>query len=235
MGRGHTTGSDWSAEEIETAAGLWKDGRSAGYIAQALGGQPQRTRNAVLGMMNRNREIFPKKKTPGKRPGGGRKGVASARAWTPEQIATARRLWAARAPAAEIGAAIGRSWAAVHDFARRHPELFPQRDAVKQQRERRADDSPRVVSLAERFPPPPAAPECKPVTLVDRRPGQCHFPLWEHYGAKPTAESLYCGGDVQGDGHYCACHRAIVYRPATAKPIKDEPLRRSDQARRRAA
>jgi len=48
------TASRWTDEDINRAAAFWKDGLSAGEIAR----QMNRTRNAVCGIVDRNREIF---------------------------------------------------------------------------------------------------------------------------------------------------------------------------------
>ena len=241
MGRGHVSGSDWTEAQIAAVAAMWAEGLSAGQIAARLGSQPKRTRNAILGMMNRHRERFPKKTPPGRKPGGARKGAGNSRSWSSAEIETAQRMWAARMPTPEIAQAIGRTAYAVQSYANSHPELFAERDPVKRQvsTARAAPAAKAVFDLAERFPPPPEAPDMRPVTLMERRANQCAFPLWEHYGDKPTAESLYCGGAVAvteaGCGHYCAYHRALVYRPFTEKPHKDQPQHRADQPRRRAA
>jgi hypothetical protein len=47
--------STWAEEEIAEASRLWNDGFSAARIAEKLG----RTRNMVVGIAMRNREMFP--------------------------------------------------------------------------------------------------------------------------------------------------------------------------------
>ena len=48
----------WSVAEKDHAARLWREGRSAAQIAAAIGGV---SRSAVLGIMNRDRDRFPKR------------------------------------------------------------------------------------------------------------------------------------------------------------------------------
>lgn len=239
MGRGHVQGSDWSEAELAEAEKGWRDGLSAGQISDILTRMgTERTRNAVLGMMARQRDRFPRRTLAARRHAAtGRVTVVRGDTWTEDQVAKARRLWAAGATMDMIGAAIGRTHAGVRAYIRMHRGLFPERPAAAQTgAPRRGAGGPAQTSgpkpvaatakpdLAALYPPPPAAPDCRPVTLAARRDDQCAFPLWEHYGAKPTAESLYCGGHVAGDGRYCAYHRALMYQPraaqATAKPGK---------------
>jgi len=52
--------SIWTETEFQAAIKMRADGRSAAEIARELG----KTRNAVMGIMHRNRDVFPKKETP---------------------------------------------------------------------------------------------------------------------------------------------------------------------------
>lgn len=225
MGRGHVAGSDWSEEDLAYVEKLWKEGWSAGQIS----GEIPRTRNAILGMMARHRERFPKKTKPGKRPGGWPKGgtaVAKGAGWTPAMTGTAARMWGDGASAKEIGIAIGRSEASVRARASQLRDLFPARmklRALAKVAAPVARQEPASALPAEPAIEPILALDSRPVTLMERRVNQCCFPLWENYGAKPTAESLYCGGAVQGDGDYCGFHHRVVYQP---RVVVEQPQRR---------
>lgn len=208
------SGGSWTEEQIAEAAKMRKSGMSAGRIAEQLG----RTRNSIIGLMTRHRDIFPKGQpgTPVRR---APKEAAPAkpsvmRDWTAAEIGTAALMWDKGASAAEIAAEIGRSASAVYSYAQLHPRQFPARAKI------RSGATAPIPSA--RLAPPPAAPDSRPVTLFDRRANQCHFPLWDNFGAKPTADSLYCGGAVDGETDYCAFHRTLMYRPkaVVVKPEK---------------
>lgn len=51
---------DWSEENVTKAYRMWRDGISASAIARKLG--PEFTKNMVLGLANRKREMFPARK-----------------------------------------------------------------------------------------------------------------------------------------------------------------------------
>lgn len=218
MPRGHGLSEAWTQADLDKAHALFQMGMSAGQIGAAMG----RSRNSIIGIMHRNRDLFPKK-PPGtaKAKGGWPRGRASPNAWPAEQLQTAKTMWLAGATMAEIGAAIGRSEAAVKMKTINFRSMFPLRRGAKTKPEptRVVPMAPKV-ERAERYPAPPSAPDCRPVKLENRGADQCAFPLWEHYGDKPTAESLYCGGSVHGDGAYCLFHRGLMYQPrgVVAKP-----------------
>jgi GcrA cell cycle regulator len=50
---------NWTDERKKAVIALWKEGYSATVIAARIGGV---SRNAVLGLMNRNRELFPRRR-----------------------------------------------------------------------------------------------------------------------------------------------------------------------------
>lgn len=213
MPGGNFTGPSWTEEQIAEAAELRKMGLSAGKIAERLG----RTRNAIIGIMTRNRALFPKGKpgTPVRREPKEKPAPApSGREWTGAEIGTAALMWGKGATVAEIAAKIGRPASRVYYYVAQHPKQFPVRLKIKS-----FEPGP---LLSRKMEAPPAAPECQPVTLFDRRANQCHFPLWENYGPKPTADSLYCGGAAQGESDYCAFHHQLMYRPkvVVVKPEK---------------
>lgn len=51
--------SVWTTEKINRASALWKQGQSASEIGRAVGA----SRNAVIGVATRNRDLFPERRT----------------------------------------------------------------------------------------------------------------------------------------------------------------------------
>lgn len=225
MPKGRGVMQDWSEEEMQAMRTLHAEGKSATEIAAALG--TGRSRNSVLGKMHRCPDLFPAR-GPGVKvtKGGWPKGKRNTNhAWPEDITAKACEMWAEGATCAQIGEAIGKSEGAVNIKVVNNRGLFPYRQKqTVTGAQAKAAPVTRLApqpSLAERFDPPPAAPEMKPVTLMDRRANQCCFPLWDHYGDKPTSESLYCGGDVHGDTPYCRFHRRLMRRSPTETEKRD--------------
>lgn len=76
--------------------------------------------------------------------------------------------------------------------------------------------------------PRPALPalQCEPVTLMERRPHQCEWPVWGSRtkpwtDAKATADvARYCGAQKAADGSYCPAHAEVArdtYQPSRAR------------------
>lgn len=88
-----------------------------------------------------------------------------------------------------------------------------------------ADVGKMVVAppLAPIAPEIPGAAETSDtaVPFLDRRFGQCVWPLWQ----APTDARLVCGAPVAGDGPYCPCHTARATRPPTGGERRLERLK----------
>jgi hypothetical protein len=76
--------------------------------------------------------------------------------------------------------------------------------------------------------PRPALPalQCEPVTLMERRPHQCEWPVWGSRtkpwtDPKATADvARYCGAQKAADGSYCQAHAEVArdtYQPSRAR------------------
>lgn len=101
----------WFPEEIEYAEQCWQRGASLDEIAEAVG----RSKVAVKGMMQRNRERFPAR------------GV-TCRIWSPKEILQAAELW--RDPellVTEICETLGRNESDFYQLRVENPTLFPPR------------------------------------------------------------------------------------------------------------
>ena len=192
-GRERTLGSDWSDEEMAIATRRWAEGWSAGQISREI----PRSRNAILGMANRNRDKFPERGMRGR--GYVDRRPAEAK---PKRMSRPARP---RPAAAEVV---------------RYDIPAPAAPEVMSAHDRRKLD-------------PMAAPGLAPVALWERRDTQCAFPLWDSYGDKPTAESLYCGAAIDAADRYCAHHRLMMYQPRVEAP--KQPTRQANANQRRRA
>lgn len=76
--------------------------------------------------------------------------------------------------------------------------------------------------------PRPALPalQCEPVTLMERKPHQCEWPVWGSRtkpwtDPKATADvARYCGAQKAADGSYCPAHAEVArdtYQPSRAR------------------
>lgn len=101
----------WFPDEIAYAEECWKRGASIDEIASAVG----RSKVAVKGMMQRNRERFPVRTT-------------AFRVWSSEEIIRAADMWHDPSmPVAEICALLGRNDSDFYQLRVENPTLFPPR------------------------------------------------------------------------------------------------------------
>jgi hypothetical protein len=196
----------WTNEVTDHASKLWKDGKSAREIAAEVGA----TRNSVLGVMHRHRELFPKL------------GITSRQAIERGLIDKAVALWDEGASVKIIALETGLTPGQVSGLTKRKRELFKKRDLKKREltlhrvnRSIRAKKSPRndKVNRLSKFNPhagSKAAYYEDPVLdayELSRLPGVslvdndgCMYPLTGR-----GAETLFCGHS-RFKGRYCEYH-----------------------------
>lgn len=195
----------WTQEIIDRASKLWKDGRSAREIAEDIGV----TRNSVLSIMHRYRELFPKL------------GITSRQAIERGLIDKAVALWNEGASVKIIALETGLTPGQVSGLTKRKRELFKKRDLKKRDltlhrvnRSMKAKKSPRndKVNRLSKFNPNAGPKEAKyedPALdefELSRLPG---LPLVDNDGCMYplTAEGphLFCG-HLRFKGRYCEHH-----------------------------
>lgn len=106
-----TTTFTWTPEVIQDCATRWKNGDSSSQIAAVLGV----SRNAVLGVMTRNRDMFPKLGTTT------RNGIQKA------VIEKASRLWKENMSVEVIALEMGMTKGQVSGMTKRNRDKFPSR------------------------------------------------------------------------------------------------------------
>lgn len=101
----------WSDEDIRYMAECWNRGADICEIAEAV----CRSGKAVRGVMQRNRELFPRRRENG-------------RIWTPEEIARAADMWSDRdITESEICNTLHRSRSDFYQLRAENRKLFPPR------------------------------------------------------------------------------------------------------------
>jgi hypothetical protein len=220
--KGAPRNNSWTEDDLDRAAALWAKGEPASVIAAALG----RTEAAVRLRMHMSRARFAPRPTRIDPTSPAR--TVRLQGWSAGQAETAAGMWALRRSTSEIAEAVGKSVNAVQAYAVAHPDRFAPRGRVAWKAKAPPPTAIKALpleGLAARFPtqaPPQAA---KPVTLMERREGQCAYGLWDSYGPKPDASSLYCGAPTHGEGSYCLHHRALMYLPRIQKSEHDATQR----------
>lgn len=146
-----------------------------------------------------------------------------AKGWTPEAIATLRRMWGEGISARDIADAIG-DWCsrnAVIGKAHRLglPEhinagnlsgIKERRKATQPRKPRLASVGPRkLVSAAEGAPVAFVGPGL-PISLL----GLSHC---RHIDGEPTHDALYCGAPVESGSSYCPHHHYRCWAPYKRK------------------
>lgn len=109
--------------DIHQAAKMWVDGMSSGVIAAEFGV----SRNAIMGLVNRNRDLFPEKKTNGS--GTIRKEYSpSAANRVNVDMDKLQDLWAKGIPLSAIASRFGVSPTSIRGIVWSDRERFPRRD-----------------------------------------------------------------------------------------------------------
>jgi hypothetical protein len=230
MGRDIKQGSAWTEADIAHVMKRWNvDGVTATVIGRELG----RSRNAICGMINRNRKQF-NHRPSGPPPVARRRETQLSAApklpivpkrrssWLAGEIDMAERLWAEGMSIDRMAKNLGKSIALVKHLIRNNRARFPKRYTDDGNGRRLAalaskPNPAKAESIAPRklYDPVPHAPDSQPVGLEKRRVTQCAFPLWASFAALPTAQSPYCGAAIDRAETYCAFHQRLMY-PAVA-------------------
>lgn len=202
---------------------LWQSGENAVAIAKALKMGQAGVRVAIQ-RARRQGDVRAIHHQPGARD-----------TWAPEDVESVKTLWAdgwsAESIARKIGHGITRSAVIgkVHRLKliqRRPRGIVSSGVAVKRPRpvgsgrirevaRARLKGAGGILAFkpAKLWAEPPAAPDCAPVTLLDRSQSQCGFILGEPKGP----ETLMCGAPKElPDGHshgsvYCTYHLSLAY------------------------
>lgn len=175
----------WTANEVDRVRSMWSDGKSAGYISEALWqANPDRgfSRCAVMGLVNRRRQAEGEDVWP-------RRALSRARAKGGRIAATLKR--------AKAGAMAG----VIMATERSRRTIARDQMALAKFRNPPVRVSPPIAPIA---PPSPLAV----VPLLLRRDNQCAWPVGEANGPG----TLMCGGDVNR-GSYCAFHAGLAFIP----------------------
>lgn len=208
----------WSDEAKAEARRMWAGGHSAAKIAAALG----KSRNAVIGLTNRDRKAFPYRAAPVSPP----KPKPPRRWWTEAERAEARRLRLAGESAVAIGRRLGRN---PDDVGAKLRGMGL--SAGKAERSlmntiaARGARPPRSAPLPERAPEPIVS---NPVALMERRPCQCAAPAWPDRLSRHEVAALArggglmcCGAPVAPDSAYCEAHRRRFFHEPDPRLRRD--------------
>ena len=195
------SGSDWTEAEIVTAKTLWQDGKSAGEISAVL---PGRTRNAILGFIDRHRDIFGMRSAASVRATHSRQvvvGIAQARAARGESP-TAKESAKHRAKASPRIASPAPMATA------RTVEAEPANESLPHgwKRDGRADRS--LAGFV--------VPGVEPVAFKALGFSQCRFMLAE-FRADDGGETSCCGAPAEAGKSWCADHMKLVWSKRRAK------------------
>lgn len=196
-------GPDWTLDEIETARSMWRDGKSATEISAVLAG---RTRNAVLGFIDRHRDLF------------GMRNFESLRMTHSRQVVTAM---------ARVREERG---------DRRGPDTTKLRRPKGSPRIASPAPVVMKPTLAEPIETPTLphgwertggahrdlscffVPGVEPVRIDQIGHGQCRFTL-AGFHADEGAATACCGAPVLPGKSWCADHMKLVWSKRQPKPI----------------
>lgn len=181
---------DWTDARVATLKELHEQGLSAGKIAGVMGV----TRNTIVGKLYRLPTYVKRKPIA-------HKGNSS---WTDEMIQIAIKGWAGGTPLAVIGAAIGKTAAAVSQYAQDHRDIFPKRsgagkNSVKMKR------TAETEYIAPQFLVPPEGYDAERLEhakeLHEIETRECRWPL------NNGSPFLFCSAETEKGATYCQHHR----------------------------
>ena len=216
------TGTEWAAEDIETAAKMWADGKSASEIGRVV----RRSREAVLGQMHRKRDLFPKRpqgvirqRPPGRlfhrkaevladEPGDDVRVGDEALTYVQARINEIRAVVPRHSPAAKALMAADRQRPAKAS-TRQKPDTLP--DRILPHGWARGENDFRLYVL----------PECQPVEFADLTRAQCHFPLSRVEDVSGKTMPC-CGAAVLKGLSYCADHQRLSSDAWRRRAVRDE-------------
>lgn len=200
----------WTAPLKEHASKLWKEGYNVRQIIEAM--QLPVSRNSVISIANRNRELFPKKQ-----PGSHWKSRAKVinvyaegeagqpRIWTDERLVEAADLWNSGMFAPELANRMGITLSSMKNAIRRNPDFF-------KKKEKGWVYSPKLTfSFFSSVPKPPKPveitrhdnePESLNVSMVDIEPMACRWPT-----SGTGADMRFCGHKTTRSYFYCEHHK----------------------------
>lgn len=200
----------WSEQDVFTASKLWREGKSGAEIAKRLGV----SRNAVLGLAHRRRDLFPatgrvsSKQTIEKR---------KPSMWTEAVLVDASCRWKRGESLDELAAATGATLSALTGLLHRRRDLFPARARAKSKR----PETPVVMPVFEAVTPKPSSNDfgrfqiagTEPIAFADLKANQCRFPL-ECFEAVSGPTTPCCGAPTNELASYCSGHRRVMARAA---------------------
>ncbi|WP_062233146.1 GcrA family cell cycle regulator [Aureimonas sp. N4] len=197
---------------INTAAALWSEGFTATQIGERLG----LTRNKVIGLASRNRQLF-----PGRTEGAAEK--------EQQELAQIESLWGTGKTQAEIAQSLGKSFSTVNKMIRSWPERFPKR-SKKDLNSVKAAAKPKAVDVPS--PPPRRKPDpsvfspiegTTPVLLWEAPNSACRWPVSTADAPEKAVCLHVCGVDAV-HGRYCAHHAKLSFGPGTASEREADRL-----------
>ena len=197
----------WTAPLKEHASKLWKEGYNVRQIIEAM--ELPVSRNSVIGVATRNREMFPKKQ-PGSHWKSRPKIVnvyvegeaGQPRVWTDERLIEAADLWNSGMFAPELANRMGVTLMSMKNAIRRNPDYF-------QKKQKGWMYAPKLTfAFSGSIPKPPKPieiereinePESLKITVNDIGDFQCRWPTsgtdgpFHMCGHKATKRYFYCG------------------------------------------
>lgn len=198
-------GPDWTSDEIQTARRMWADGKSATEISAVLAG---RTRNAVLGFIDRHRDVF------------GMRNAESVRATHSRQVVTAMaRVRGERGIPAKPETVKSHRPKGSPRIASPAPMVMkptlaePIESAALPHGWERAGGAHRDLS---RF----VVPDVEPVRIDQVGRGQCRFTL-AGFHADDGGATQCCGAPALAGKSWCSDHMKLVWSKRQPKPIAE--------------
>lgn len=215
---------NWTLEQKKAAAKLWNDGQSAAQIAPIFG----KSRNAIIAIADRNRDLFRRVGPAGRAKSGGR--VKSV--WTDETISKAEKQWRDGLSISLIAMTAGVSEMAAKQMMARDRSRFPLRNVVRPGtgrlagkpaaervgKEKKIEARPLdvlpvwadVADVSSRLDLSQyRLAEHHPVAFSALGRMQCRFPLVA-FDAESGPDMPCCGANTTAHASYCNAHRAVM-------------------------
>lgn len=210
--------ADWTPEEITQLKAFWAEGLSASEIAERM---PSRSRNAVLGYVDRHRDDFGKRCKQEERANHSKRvRRAMVRIWgesseRPEPIKRKPAKVAKHRPKGSTRIAAPAPMVMMPTLAEPVETLALPHGWTREGGVHR--DLSRFI-----------VPGVEPVRLSRAETGQCRFTL-ASFGADDGGETLCCGAPVRPGKSWCGDHMKLVWSKRRAKPAveagKARPVR----------